>query len=69
MAWDWDAEEIDPQEDNGKMWVPVTPQPLKVPTNMRDSMVLLPMMPLREMWVYAVQPNRGGLVQQASMPQ
>jgi len=28
MAWDWDAEDIDLQEDDGKMWVPVTAQTL-----------------------------------------
>jgi len=36
MAWDWDAEDIDPQEDDGKMWVPVTLERLNVPANMKD---------------------------------
>jgi len=30
MAWYWDAEDIDLQEDDGKMWVPVTAQTLKI---------------------------------------
>ena len=28
MSWDWDAEDIDPDEDDGKVWVPVTPKTL-----------------------------------------
>jgi len=54
MAWDWDAEDIDPQEDDGKMWVPVTPGTLNVPANMKDIMALQPTKPLREIRVYAV---------------
>jgi len=57
MAWDWVVEDIDPQEDNDKMWVPVIPQTLKVPSNMRDSTVLLAMTPLRQMLVFAVKPS------------
>ena len=30
MSWDWDAEDIDPDEDDRKMWVPVTPQTMVV---------------------------------------
>src|SRR5882724_8481607 len=69
MAWDWDAEDIDPQEDDGKMWVPVTPGMLNVPANMKDIMALQPTKPLREIRVYAVKPSRGQSVQQTSMPQ
>jgi len=29
MAWDWDANEIDVDEDDGKQWVPVTPQMMR----------------------------------------
>ena len=29
MSWDWDAEDIDPDEDDGKIWVPVTPKTLE----------------------------------------
>jgi len=26
MAWDWDVDDIDPDDDDGKLWVPVTAQ-------------------------------------------
>ena len=29
MSWDWDVEDIDPKEDNRKIWVPVTPKTLE----------------------------------------
>ena len=29
MCWDWDAEDIGPDEDDGKIWVPVTPKTLE----------------------------------------
>ena len=29
MCWDWDAEDIDQDKDNGKIWVPVTPRTLE----------------------------------------
>ena len=29
MSWDWDTEDIDPEEDDGKIWVPVTPKTLE----------------------------------------
>ena len=29
MAWDWDAADIDPDEDDGQIWVPVTPKTLE----------------------------------------
>jgi len=29
MSWDWDAEDIDPDEDDGRMWVPITPKTLE----------------------------------------
>jgi len=60
MVWDWEVDNIDLNKDDGKMWVPVTPQTLKVPTNMRDSPTFPPTTPLREMWVYAVQQNQDG---------
>ena len=28
ISWDWDAEDIDPDEDNRRMWVPITPKTL-----------------------------------------
>jgi len=30
MAWDWDADDIDVDKDDGKQWVPMTPQTMKV---------------------------------------
>ena len=29
MSWDWDAEDINPDEDDGRMWVPTTPKTLE----------------------------------------
>jgi len=29
MAWDWDTDDIYVGEDNGKKWVPMTPQMMK----------------------------------------
>ena len=29
MSWDWDTEDIDLEEDNGQIWVPVTPKTLE----------------------------------------
>jgi len=29
MSWDWDAEDIDLDEDDERMWVPITPKTLK----------------------------------------
>ena len=60
MAWDWDMEDIDPHEDNGKLWVPVTLQTmwmLEMPRDMRTSHLMPPMMPPRQMAVCMVQPN------------
>ena len=28
MSWDWDAEDINPDKNNRKVWVPVTPKML-----------------------------------------
>jgi len=28
MSWDWDAEDIDPDEDDRRTWVPITPKTL-----------------------------------------
>ena len=28
MSWDWDTEDINPDKDNRKVWVPVTPKML-----------------------------------------
>ena len=29
MSWDWDAKDIDLDEDYGRMWVPITPKTLE----------------------------------------
>jgi len=29
MSWDWDSKDINPDEDDGKMWDPITPKTLK----------------------------------------
>src|SRR5882724_11882963 len=29
MSWDWDAKDIDPDKDDGWMWVPITPKTLE----------------------------------------
>jgi len=60
MAWDWDMEDINPNEDGGKLWVPMTPQMLrkhKIPRSMRSGHSMPPTMPLRKMTVYMVQLN------------
>ena len=28
MSWDWDAKDIDPDKDDRRMWVPITPKTL-----------------------------------------
>jgi len=60
MAWDWDVEDIDPHEDDGKLWVPVMPQTirmLKTSMDMRGGHPVPHMTPLRQMAIYTVQPN------------
>jgi len=29
MCWDWNAEDIDPDKDDGRMWVPITPKTME----------------------------------------
>jgi len=29
MSWDWDAKDINPDKDDGRMWVPITPKTLE----------------------------------------
>jgi len=60
MAWDWDAEDIDPHKDDGKLWVTVMPQMmrmLKMPRDTRRDLLMPPTTPPRQMHVYMVQPN------------
>ena len=30
MAWDWDTDDIDPDGDDGRQWVPMMAQTLKI---------------------------------------
>jgi len=70
MAWDWDVDDIDPDDDDGKLWVPVTAQTLKTGPAEEDRghPPAGPVTPLRQMTVYAVQENKDGSAEQASMP-
>jgi len=73
MSWDWDAEDIDPDEDDGKMWVPVTPQTMVVTET--DGEISPPASKVREasrdearatdrmMKVYAVRHGPDGVAQ------
>ena len=57
MAWDWDMEDIDPKEDDGKLWVPMMPQMLRmheIPRSTRSGHSMPPMMLLRQLIVYTV---------------
>ena len=62
MAWDWDVDEIDMDEDDGKQWVPVTPQMMKqaeMPRPARKGAPTLPVTPMlpRKMNMYALHPT------------
>ena len=60
MAWDWDANDIDMDKDNGKLWVPMTPQTMQMADTPRPGQVgppILPMMLPQRMTVYALQPS------------
>src|SRR5882724_4393563 len=70
MAWDWDADNIDPNDDDGKLWVPVTAQTLKTGPAEEDrgNPPADPATPVRQMTVYAVQENEDRSAEQASKP-
>src|SRR5882724_4045625 len=75
MAWDWDADDIDTDEDDGKQWVPVTPQTIKNVETPRPSgrVPTMPTTPMpaqrnRQMMMYTLHPTRSGLAEQASSP-
>jgi len=58
MAWDWDADNIDMDEDDGKQWVPMTPQMMRHLDTARTTRIKSPvqaMTPPRRMQVYALQ--------------
>src|SRR5882724_2909251 len=70
MAWDWDMDDIDPNDDDRKLWVPVTAQTLNMGRAEQYSGAPRPepMTPPRHMSVYAVQLTQDGSAEQASMP-
>jgi len=77
MAWDWDADDIDPNDDDGRLWVPMMAQTLKMgmakgprPFPPAAPAVVPPthLTPPWHMTVYTVQPNQDGSAEQASMP-
>jgi len=70
MAWDWDVDDIDPNDDDGKLWVPVMTQTLKtgLAEEDRGHPPMGPVTPPRQMAIYTVQENKDGSAEQASMP-
>ena len=69
MAWDWDVDDIDPDDDDGKLCVPVMAQTLKIGTaeEARGHPPAGPATPPRQMTVYMVQENKNGSAEKASM--
>jgi len=78
MSWDWDAEDIDPDEDDGSTWVPITPQHINEEAEMHETNTQeliwekndLPIQKIKEtrtMSIYPVSNGPGG-VRQGSMP-
>ena len=78
MSWDWDAKDIDPDEDNGWMWVPITPKTLEdealwiaetklVVREAEEEMPPIRSEPHQVMTMYAVTNGPGG-VRQATTP-
>ena len=76
MAWDWDTDDIDADEDDRKQWVPVTPQTMKIAETPRPGRIdapTLPVMPIppqvtQKMSMYVLHLTRGALAEQASTP-
>ena len=77
MAWDWDADNIDPNDNYGRLWVPMMAQTLKMGTAEGQKQLppaapaVMPpthLTPPRHMTVYAVQLNRDRSSEQASTP-
>jgi len=70
MAWDWDVDDIDPDDNGGKLWVPVMAQTLKTGLAKEDRghPPMGPVGPLRQMTIYTVQENEDRLAKQASTP-
>ena len=70
MAWDWDTDDIDRDDNDRKLWVPVMAQ--KLNTGVANGSRPFPftgpwMSPPQQMTIYAVQPNQDGLAKQASI--
>ena len=65
MAWDWDVDDIDPNDDDGRQWVPMMAQTLKTGTaegqwRISPAAPVFPptyLTPPLHMTVYAVQLN------------
>jgi len=58
MAWHWEADDINADEDNEKQWVLVTPQMMRhidTPRDIQIEFPRLPAMPSHQMWVYMFQ--------------
>ena len=73
MAWDWDADDIDMDKDDGKQWVNMMPQMMKIaetPRPTRMGAPTLPVMPMppQQMTMYMLHLTQGGLAKQASSP-
>ena len=71
MAWDWEANDINADEDDGKQWVLVTPQTMRHVATAKPTRIKLPvpaMMSPCRMQVYTLQPSRDRPAEQASMP-
>src|SRR5882724_11274886 len=71
MAWDWDTNDIDVDKDDGRLWVPVTPQTMTMADTPRPGQVgpsIVPTMLPRQMTVYALQLSQDGPAEQVSMP-
>ena len=67
-SWDWDVDDINPDDNDGKLWVPVTAQTLNtgVAEEHRAFPPVGPEMPLKQIMMYVVQPNQDRSAEQAS---
>ena len=68
MAWDWDANDIDRDDNDGNLWVPVMAQMLNmgIAKWYRGFPPTEPVMLPRQMMVYMVQLNWDGPTKQPS---
>jgi len=49
MAWDWDTDDIDADKDDGKQWVPMMPQTMKIAETPRPGRIAAPTLPMTPM--------------------